>query len=84
MFKNELIRTAIKASAERICWKKRSQSVLITLRRIYCAFVMFICANAVGAEPVASPSQPPTTSASPAATITESVTELSAQRAAAE
>lgn len=56
----------------------------MTLRRIYCAFVVFVCASAVGAEPVASPSQPPTASASPAATITQSVTELSAQRATAE
>jgi small-conductance mechanosensitive channel len=52
--------------------------------RIYYAFVMFICASAVGAEPVALPSQPPTASASPPATITQSVTELSAQRAATE
>jgi small-conductance mechanosensitive channel len=56
---------------------------MMILMRIYCAFVMFICASALGAEPVASPS-PPTASASPAATITQSVTELSAQRAAAE
>jgi small-conductance mechanosensitive channel len=56
----------------------------MTLMRIYCAFVMFICASAVGAEPVASPSPPSTVSASPASTITQSVTELSAQRAAAE
>jgi small-conductance mechanosensitive channel len=45
---------------------------------------MFICASAVGAEPVVSPSPMPTASASPAATITQSVTELSAQRAATE
>jgi small-conductance mechanosensitive channel len=56
----------------------------MTLMRIYCAVVMFICASAVGAEPVASPPQPPAASASPPATITQSVTELSAQRAAAE
>ncbi len=53
------------------------------LMRIYCAFVMLICATAVAAEPVVSPS-PPTESASPAATITQSVSELSAQRAATE
>jgi small-conductance mechanosensitive channel len=56
----------------------------MTLRRIYCAFVMFICASAAGAEPVVSPSPPVTATASPAATITQSVAELSAQRAAAE
>jgi small-conductance mechanosensitive channel len=50
--------------------------------RIYCAFVMFICASVVAAEPVVSPSPLPTASVSPAATITQSVTELSAQRAA--
>src|SRR4030095_15075204 len=50
--------------------------------RIYCAFVMLICASVVGAEPVVSPSSSPTVSATPAATITQSVTELSAQRAA--
>jgi hypothetical protein len=55
----------------------------MTLMRIYCAFVLLICASAVGAEPVISPS-PPAASASPAATITQSVSELSAQGAAAE
>jgi small-conductance mechanosensitive channel len=56
---------------------------MMTLMRIYCAFVMFVCASVVAAEPVVSPS-PPTTSASPATTITQSVTELSAQQAAME
>jgi hypothetical protein len=50
--------------------------------RIYCAFVVFICASVVVAEPVISPSPLPTVSATPAGTITESVAELSAQRAA--
>jgi len=44
---------------------------------------MFVCSGAAAAEPVVSPS-PPTASGSPAATITQSVAELSAQRAAAE
>jgi small-conductance mechanosensitive channel len=52
--------------------------------RIYCAFVMFVCASVVGAEPVVSPSPSPTVSATPATTITQSVAELSAQRAATE
>jgi len=56
---------------------------MMTLIRIYCAFVMFVCSGAAAAEPVVSPS-PPTASGSPAATITQSVAELSAQRAAAE
>src|SRR3984893_6493019 len=56
---------------------------MMTLIRIYCAFVMFVCSGATAAEPVVSPS-PPTASGSPAATITQSVAELSAQRAAAE
>jgi small-conductance mechanosensitive channel len=45
---------------------------------------MFICASVVVAEPVISPSPSPTVSATPAGTITQSVAELSAQRAAAE
>lgn len=52
--------------------------------RIYCAFVMFICASVVGAEPVISPSPSPAASATPSTTITQSVAELSAQRAATE
>ena len=51
--------------------------------RIYCAFVMFVCAGAVGAEAVVSPSPQPTAESSPA-TIAASVTELSAQRALTE
>ena len=43
---------------------------------------MFICASAFGAEPVASPSPLPAAPETPSATITQSVTELSAQRAA--
>jgi hypothetical protein len=84
MFKNELIRAAIKPSKEGSL-EKRSHVVLINrLMRIYYAFVMFICVSAVGAEPVVSPSPTVTASAAPAAAITQSVTELSAQRAAAE
>jgi len=55
---------------------------MMILMKIYWLFVMLICARAAGAEPVVSPT--PTASASPAVTITQSVTELSAQRAAAE
>jgi len=43
---------------------------------------MFICASVVTAEPVVSPSPSSTVSATPASTIAQSVTELSAQRAA--
>jgi hypothetical protein len=56
----------------------------MTLMRIYCAFVMFVCARVVGAEPVVSPSPSRMVSATPATTITQSIAELSAQRAAAE
>jgi small-conductance mechanosensitive channel len=52
--------------------------------KIYCAFVMFICASVVGAEPVISPSPSPMVSETPATTITQSVADLSAQRAAME
>jgi hypothetical protein len=52
--------------------------------RIYCAFVMFVYASVVRAEPVVLPSPSPTVSATPATTITQSVAELSAQRAATE
>jgi hypothetical protein len=56
----------------------------MSLMRIYCAFVMFVCASVVWAEPVVLPSSSPTVAATPATTITQSVAELSAQRAAAE
>jgi hypothetical protein len=52
--------------------------------KIYCAFVMFICASVVGAESVISPSPSPMVSETPATTITQSVADLSAQRAAME
>ena len=52
--------------------------------RICCALVLFICASVVGAEPVISPPPSPTVFATPAGTITQSVAELSSQRAAAE
>ena len=54
------------------------------LMRIFCAVVALICIDATGAEPTSSPSQSPTASASPATTITQSVSELSAQKAATE
>src|SRR5437899_8165217 len=66
-----------------IVWKKDLKQ-FNDLMRIYCAFVMFSCVSAIAAEPTSSPSASPTTSASPATTITQSVTELSAQRAATE
>jgi small-conductance mechanosensitive channel len=52
--------------------------------KISCLLIVVLCQSAVAAMPTPSPSPPPTASASPAATITQSVTELSAQRAAAE
>src|SRR5437016_5479324 len=59
---------------------------MMTATRVLCALIAFVCLNAIAAEststPVPSPS--PAASESPAATITQSVTELSAQRAAAE
>jgi small-conductance mechanosensitive channel len=55
-----------------------------TVINIYCAFLMLFCVGAFAAEPGPPPSPPPTASASPAATITQSVSELSAQRAATE
>src|SRR5437667_12500511 len=64
-------------------WKKDLKQ-FNDLVRIYCAFVMFSCVTAIAAEPTPSPSASPTTSASPASTITQSVSELSAQRAATE
>jgi hypothetical protein len=67
-----------------IVFKKRSRSVLMTLMRIYCALVMFLCASVVGAEAVISPSPSPAASPTPSTTITQSVAELSAQRAATE
>src|SRR5882672_4819945 len=66
-----------------IAWKKDLKQ-FNDLMRIYCAFVMFSCVSAIAAEPTPSPSVSPTTSASPASTITQSVSELSAQRAATE
>src|SRR6266498_970253 len=54
--------------------------------RIFCALIAFVCVSAIAAEPGSTlvPSPSPAASESPAATITQSVTELSAQRAAAE
>src|SRR5437667_2409767 len=64
-------------------WKKDLKQ-FNDLMRIYCAFVMFSCVSVIAAEPTPSQSASPTTSASPASTITQSVSELSAQRAATE
>ena len=66
-----------------IVWKKDLKQ-FNDLMRIYCAFVMFSCVSVIAAEPTPSQSASPTTSASPASTITQSVSELSAQRAATE
>jgi small-conductance mechanosensitive channel len=52
--------------------------------KIFCLLIVFVWQIAAAAEPTPSPSALPTASASPASTITQSVTELSAQRAAAE
>src|SRR4030095_9727770 len=52
--------------------------------KIFCLLIIFLCQPVFAAMATPSPSPSPTVSASPAATITQSVTELSAQRAAAE
>ncbi len=52
--------------------------------KISCLLIVFLCQSAVAAIPTPLPSPSVTASVSPAATITQSVTELSAQRAAAE
>src|SRR5919201_5712897 len=52
--------------------------------KIFCPLVFLFCQTVIVAEPTPSPSALPAASASPGATITQSVTELSAQRAAAE
>ena len=52
--------------------------------KISCFLLVFLCQFAVAAIPTPSPSPLPTAPASPAATITQSVSELSAQRAATE
>src|SRR6266480_2391424 len=54
--------------------------------RIFCALIVFVYVSAIAAEPGSTPvpSPSPAASESPAATIAQSVTELSAQRAAAE
>src|SRR5438552_7165922 len=57
------------------------------MSRILCSPFCFLCLSAgwmTAAEPSVSPSPSPVESASPAATLTQSVSELSAQRAAAE
>src|SRR5213596_1296213 len=50
--------------------------------KISCLLIVFLCQSAVAAIPTPLPSPSVTASVSPAATITQSVTELSAQRAA--
>src|SRR6266480_7885369 len=52
--------------------------------KISCLLFIFLCQSAFAAVPPPSPSSSPAASASPASTITHSVTELSAQRAATE
>src|SRR5213592_874826 len=52
--------------------------------KISCLLIVFLCQSAVAAIPTPLPSPSVTASVSPAATITQSVTELSAQRAATE
>src|SRR5437762_5555660 len=52
--------------------------------KISCLLIVLLCQSAVAAIPTPLPSPSVTASVSPAATITQSVTELSAQRAAAE
>jgi hypothetical protein len=67
-----------------IVCKKRSRSVLMTLMRIYCALVMFLCASVVGAEAVISPSPSPAASPTLPRRSRSRFAELSAQRAATE
>ena len=52
--------------------------------RVLFALIGYVYVSAIAAEPSASPSASPAASESPAATLTQSVTELSAQRAAGE
>ncbi len=52
--------------------------------KISCLLIVLLCESAIAAIPTPSPSPPLSESASPAATITQSVSELSAQRAATE
>src|SRR5437588_1772606 len=52
--------------------------------RVLFALIGYVYVSAIAAEPSASPSASPAASESPAATLTQSVSELSAQRAAAE
>src|SRR5882762_583062 len=60
---------------------------MMNSKGVFCALLIgFVCLSAIAAEPTASasPSPSPSASESPVATIAQSVTELSAQRAAAE
>lgn len=51
-------------------------------RRVFAFLIAFACLSAMAAEPSATPSPSASANESPAPTITQSVTELSAQRAA--
>ena len=57
---------------------------MLTTMKMFCVLVMFTSVSGIAAEPTPLPSASPAASASPASTITQSVTELSAQRAATE
>src|ERR1700730_13858577 len=53
-------------------------------RRVFAFLMPFACVSATAAEPSATPPPSPTATESSAPTIAQSVTDLSAQRAAAE
>src|ERR1700724_1769100 len=53
-------------------------------RRVFAFLIAFACVSATAAEPSATPPPSPTATESSAPTIAQSVTDLSAQRAAAE
>src|SRR4029450_10082395 len=52
--------------------------------KIFCLFIIFFCEPVLAEVATPSPSPSPAASATPGATITQSVSELSGQRAAAE
>src|SRR5437763_8185914 len=57
---------------------------MMNATRVWCALIAITCVNALAAEPSATPSPSASVAESPASTITQSVTDLSAQRAAME
>src|SRR5438105_9472618 len=57
---------------------------MMNATRVWCALIALTCVNALAAEPSATPSPSASVAESPAPTITQSVTDLSAQRAAME